>query len=282
MLKTLKFALLLAAFSAPIAVLGQPARELLLVHDFSEIELTPPAEVKVVSFNLHGPPTGRIEDVFRVLESIPGLGDAHVFLLQEVNRGHAGSGDRDIGLELAKRLKTHYAYAVEIEHGRGGGVRGLAILSRFPLEDTRRIQLPVQGPGGRRRIALGSTLRVGEARVRLYNLHLETRIFAASRGEQIGGILKDAAEFSSLPTFLAGDFNTITAAATQTMFQVMEEAGFVSALPGNQVTFQRAFLIRMVLDWIWGRNISILEAGVASQIRVSDHRPLSFIFALDN
>jgi len=279
--KTLRFALFLAALAAPITAFGQPVGELLLVQDFSEIELAAPAEVKVVSFNLRGPPTGRIEDVFRVLESAPALRDAHVFLLQEVNRDHAGSADRDVGLELAKRLKTHYAYAVESEHGKGGGVRGLAILSRFPLEDTRRIQLPVQGPGGRRRIALGSTLRLGATRVRLYNLHLETRISAASRGEQIGSILNDAAQFSSLPTILAGDFNTITAAATQSMFQVMEEAGFVSALPGNQITFERFFLIRMVLDWIWGRNISILEAGVASQIRVSDHRPLSFKFALE-
>ncbi len=264
-----------------MTVLGQPPGELLFVQDFSEAELKAPQEVKVVSFNLHGPPTRRVDDVFRTLESVQELSDAHVFLLQEVNRNHAGSANRDIGLELARRLKTHYVYAVEMEHGKGGGVRGLAILSRFPLEEIRRIQLPVKGPGGRRRIALGATLRVGQTRVRLYNLHLETRIPAAARAEQIGGILKDAAQFSTLPTVLAGDFNTITAAATQSMFQVMEEADFVSALPGNQITFQRSFLIRMVLDWIWGRNITIHEAGVASQVRVSDHRPILFTFALE-
>ena len=197
-----------------------------------------------------------------------------------MNRDHAGSANRDIGLELARRLKTHYAYAVEIEHSKGGGVRGLAILSRFPLEDTRRIELPVEGPGGRRRIALGSTLRLGPVRVRLYNLHLETRISAVSRAEQIEGILRDADRFSSLPTALAGDFNTITAAARQQMFQVMEGAGFASALPGNQTTFQRAFLIRMVLDWVWSRNLSMLEAAVESRIRVSDHRPIWFRFAI--
>lgn len=259
-----------------LALQAQPSDDLLVERDLSQQIPPVPESIQIISFNLHGPPGEHIDQVLDAIQKDQPLSDAHVLLLQEVNRDHAESANRNVGLELARRLKMHYAYAVEMEYQQGGGERGLAILSRFPMQETRRLLLPVEGPGGRRRIALGTTLQLGQARLRLYNLHLETRISSDQRAQQIQAILKDAREFQSLPTVIAGDFNTITSRAVTKMFQVLEGAGFATPLSGDKITFRRAFLVRMVLDWIWGRDVSFEEAAVESKIRVSDHRPLWF------
>jgi endonuclease/exonuclease/phosphatase family metal-dependent hydrolase len=233
-----------------------------------------PDRLRVVCYNLHGPPAERIDEMIELLQSHPALKDAGVLALQEVNRDHLGSANRDVGRELARALQMHYVYAVEIYHGTGGGVRGLAFLSRFALEDIDRVLLPVAGPGGRRRIALGATVLLGDRRLRLYTTHLETRISVKNRGAQINGILAHLERKPAIPTVVLGDFNTFTRGARKKMFEIMEGAGFESSLPGNQTTFQRMFLLRLKLDWIWARDVDVLEANVETDIRVSDHRPL--------
>ncbi len=231
--------------------------------------------VRLVSYNLHGPPTDKIEPLTEALRSEPALRDAAVFSLQEVNRNHAGSGNRDMARELARALKCHYAYAVELEHKNGGGERGLAIVSRYEMSDVERFVLPVEGPGGRRRISLGATIHLGpEKLLRVYDLHLETRISVKERGEQIQAILDHAQRYADLPTVILGDFNTFTNGATRRMNELMEAAGFQCPLAGDEKTFQQKFFLRLKLDWIWARNLKMEGADVEGDIVISDHRPL--------
>lgn len=230
---------------------------------------------RVVSFNLHGPPADRIEPVIEVLKNHDALKGAAVYALQEVNRDHAPSAGKDIAMELARELGSRYVYAVELAHQKGGGVRGLAFLSRYPLSSIERFVLPVEGPGGRRRIALGATFRLGPNRwLRVYNLHLETRISTDDRGRQIQAVLEHARRYSDLPTVILGDFNTITGGAARRMFQIMQNEGFHCPLPGNEKTFQQKFFIRLKLDWLWTKNLTALKADVEGDVVVSDHRPL--------
>ncbi len=233
-----------------------------------------PEVVRLVSYNLHGPPTQRIETMISTLREEPSIRDAAVLLLQEVNRGHRGSGSLDLDEVLAERLGMHYAYAFENFHPRGGGERGLAILSRVPLREVRRVLLPVVGPDRRRRIALGATVDLEGLRMRVYTLHLETRISTENRGRQIQGVLEDAARYPGMPVVIMGDFNTITGSSRRKMFQLMEGAGYTCPLPGDEKTFQQKFFFRFKLDWIWVKGIEPLAAGVEGHVEVSDHRPL--------
>ncbi len=248
-----------------------------LVTEGSYLDRSPqvPETVRLVSYNLHGPPTDKIDAIVEALRSEPSLKDAVVYSLQEVNRDHAGSGNKDIAKELAQALGVHFAYAVELNHKSGGGQRGLALMSRYPMSDVERFVLPVEGPGGRRRIALGATVHLdGQKRLRVYNLHLETRISSSERGEQIQAIIDHARRYSDLPTVVLGDFNTFSGSATKKMFELMEAENFHCPLRGDEKTFQQKFILRLKLDWIWSRNLKTLDADVEGDIVISDHRPL--------
>ncbi len=265
--------ILVAALGFALAGEADPLLDLgTFVSEAPEAPL--PERMRLVSYNLHGPPTKRIPEMIELLQSHPALKDAPILSLQEVNRDHSGSGNKDMARELAQALKMHFAYAVEIEHGKGGGVRGLAILSRYPLSQVERVQLPVEGPGGRRRIALGATVELGQKRLRVYSLHLETRISAKKRVLQLQGLLDNARKYSDLPIAVLGDFNTYASGHTRRVFQLMEEDGFRCPLKGDKKTIQKAFFVRLKLDWIFLKNLTPLAADVEAQIAVSDHRPL--------
>jgi len=233
-----------------------------------------PERFRVVSYNLHGPLAERIDDVMDVLKNHEALQPASLLALQEVNRHHRYSGYKDMAREIARALQMHYAYAVENPYKDGGGERGLAILSRFPLSQVERVVLPHPGPSGRRRITLGATLHVGSERWRVYTLHLETRISVNERAHQITAVLDHANQYRDLPTVILGDFNTISDGAREKMFELMQAADFRPALPGDTMTFQRALIVRLKLDWIWVRQLSVVEARVEGDVKASDHRPV--------
>ncbi|HSR54049.1 MAG TPA: endonuclease/exonuclease/phosphatase family protein [Acidobacteriota bacterium] len=272
-------AIVLPAFLALAAAQENPPDQALrpLVEEGSFASGAAPAHpqrLRLLSYNLHGPPGHRIEEIAEVLESHPELSQSLILALQEVNRDHEKSANEHIGRLLARRLKMHFAYAAEIVHDEGGGVRGLALLSRFPLSQVTRLQLPVEGPGGRRRITLGATVDVAGRPLRVYTTHLETRISAPERAQQIKGILEDAQRFRHLPTVVLGDFNTFAKEHTSHMFELMQEAGFSCPLDGDENTFQSYIFIRMKLDWIWVRGVEALQAEVEGGVASSDHRPL--------
>lgn len=236
----------------------------------------PAEQIRIVSYNLHGPFAKRIDDIKHVLTTHPAITQAAVFALQEVNRHRKETAYRDMARELAQLLDVHYAFAVENSYPEkdGGGVRGLALLSRYPLRDVERTVLPVPGPGGRRRILLGATVYLGTERLRVYTTHLETRISVEQRGEQIKAILNQLERYRSMPTVVLGDFNTITEGARRKMFELMQAAGFSCPMPGRTATFQRLQLLRLKLDWIWIRHLTATKTAVEADVTASDHRPI--------
>lgn len=200
------------------------------------------------------------------------LKDAQIVALQEVNRHHRRTAYKDMASELARALSMCYVFGVENPYKDGDGERGLAILSRFPFSQIERIPLPHTGPRGRNRIAVAATIHLGPKRLRIYSVHLETRISNQEHTEQLLTVLNHATRYGELPTVILGDFNTIRFRRKR-MFALMKQAGFHS-LPNHQITFQRLWVVRRKLDWIWVRNLDVLEAGVVGSITASDHRPV--------
>jgi endonuclease/exonuclease/phosphatase family metal-dependent hydrolase len=231
-----------------------------------------PSEFRILTYNLHGPPDDHMDELVDALRSDPVLKEAAIFGLQEVNRHHRKTGYRDVASELATTLGLYYAFAVENPYKKGGGERGLAILSRFPISQVERIALPHAGPGGRRRIALGTTVHLGPDRLRVYSIHLETRIANRKHADQLTAVVADANRYRELPTVILGDFNTVYFRTEQT-FDLLKASDFQTKLYEGS-SFRKALLLRKKLDWIWTRNLEIFESGVQGQIEVSDHRPI--------
>ena len=104
-----------------------PGDPLVSVGSFAPFPAPPaPEQVRLVTYNLHGPPTKRIDDIIDVLRNHDALEDAAILGLQEVNRHHDETAYKDMARELANALDMHYAYAVELP------IRGEAVNAGWP------------------------------------------------------------------------------------------------------------------------------------------------------
>lgn len=113
-----------------------------------------------------------------------------VLLLQEV--GHTSMDGGAFIAELSERMSLHYAYA-PTDRLENGYTQGLAILSRFPLDEVRvhRLKYHRLRFRSRCRIALAATVEIAGGRIRLVNVHLDTRINTSDRVAQLIPVLDE-------------------------------------------------------------------------------------------
>ena len=232
--------------------------------------------LRVVTWNIHKGIGGvdrryRLERTATVLASLrPDLA-----LLQEVAEGMPRCGSDDQLQELSKGLDMrHVAYGPEHRFRVGG--YGNAILSRFPLTDSDRIDLTI---GKRKQRGLVKTrahakLEHGTRSVLVFNLHLG--LSGSERATQLERFLEChpfAHVHHDTPVVVGGDFNDVWASLGQ---RFLEPAGFVRA--GKlQATFPAALPLRP-LDGLWIRGglslvtSHVVKTGLAAS--ASDHLPI--------
>ncbi len=229
--------------------------------------------------------------------------EADLILLQEVDVGVRRTQYRDIASELARELRLNCVFGREFQElGAGAsGVpayHGLATLSAWPLGHGRIIRfrrqsgfwkprwyIPRIGIFQRRlggRIALATDALVCGQRLRVYNLHLESKGKDDLRLEQLREVLEDARECPE-PTrvILAGDLNLV--AAEGEAAESLTAAGFHDAvrLPKLATTIGNGEFRRgSSIDWIYisGKGCSV--GRVHNDVRASDHYPVSATFKL--
>ena len=216
------------------------------------------ARVKVVSFNIKL--SDRIGPAIDVLRRAP-LADADVISLQEMD---------EAGVEqIAHALDLNYIYYPGAIHPTRHRYFGPAILSRWPITETRKLILPHEAWGRRqRRTATAATIAVRGSCVRVYAVHLETQLKASprQREEQIDVVLSDAAA-TPCPVVIAGDFNS------KGIGHYLERKGFAwpTENVGKTIT---------VFSWdhIFARGLDLPDSDVAGKVRdvngASDHRPV--------
>jgi len=152
-----------------------------------------------VTFNLKwGRAIDRAADLFQR----PGpLRDADLVVLQEVDRP---------GTErLAGALEMSWVYVPSAVHPVPKQDFGVALLSPWPLEESRKLLLPHQNRFRKlRRSAAVATLRSPLGAVRVYGVHFESPVGASNgvRRDQARAVLADAAGWAG-PVIVAGDFN---------------------------------------------------------------------------
>jgi endonuclease/exonuclease/phosphatase family metal-dependent hydrolase len=237
-------------------------------------------KIKVVSFNIRwrsGDDLKKLAHFLKYREDAE-IGGATVLGLQEVDRNKKRSGNKNSAQILATELGMYYAWAappaVSNVHEEETGV---AIFSIYPLADVHRLVLPHKGPGGRRRVALGATIKLGQTEVRVYSVHGETRIPIDCKLGQLKAVMNDLSCYSkTMPAVILGDFNTWEPLAVSETFKLFASAQFHTPFD-EQPTFSRRVLfvpIELKLDWIWLRNLEATGHGIDQTITLSDHWPL--------
>lgn len=218
--------------------------------------------------------------ILRQLERV-GLLQSDLFFFQEVEH-YPERGSLPM-VRLAEHLGYDYIFAPAQRVGRNGA-QGLAILSRYPLQNPKVVRLPrfVLKVNNRCRIALTAVAATPLGAVGLVNLHLDTRINLRQRYRQLQPVIEAA---SSLPqaSLIAGDLNTQNFLWVQNLLplpflhrQVRPVLARLKA-HGYSTPFTRTGRTHawapLKLDWIFLRNLRA-QARRVQKIGFSDHRAL--------
>ena len=238
-----------------------------------------PPQIKIVNYNMRWRGGKDLRALVEALRSDAVIGGAFLIGLQEADRHRARSGNVNTAKFIADELGMHYAWAAPPRAKDDEGTEdetGVALLSLYPLTDVERIVLPHAGPGGRRRVALGATVRLDQTRhLRVYTVHAETRLAIARKTEQWRAVL-DSLHAKHPPDTRAvvlGDFNTIKDKDVRAARRLFADARFDTPFPDDASTWKTLF-VKLKLDWLWLRGLEPIEHGIARHIKFSDHWPL--------
>ena len=236
-------------------------------------------DLKVVTLN-----TARETDVAHILKDVsgvPAVADADVWLLQEIVKVEGAEGS--VAARLADAFGAHYVFAAADVLDGGKLLSGLAILSRYPLQNPRVNPLVHHDLkfNTRCRIGLEATVLAPAGPVRVVNMHLDTRISKDQRVRQVLPVL-DATRDWHEPVVIGGDFNSanirwignvLPIPLGQNQVNPLQAAfrshGFFASPNGTQGTFN-LLGVELNLDWIFTRGFTPVASGVAN-VRFSDH-----------
>jgi endonuclease/exonuclease/phosphatase family metal-dependent hydrolase len=214
-----------------------------------------------------------------------------VLALQEADKQTARAGGHHVARELAEAMKLSWVHApagiprgktpvarqwwLDFEEQIGlydKGDTGVALLSRFPLEEVTRIDLPWQECPWRPRLAMAATISLGHKKLRILNAHVDPHAAIGGQLEQLEVLVAEAEKHTG-PTLIVGDFNTLSRRKCAETRSFMEARGFQTPIPTGTATWRGAG-IRLHADWIFYRDVRITNWGVARPLNVSDHWPI--------
>lgn len=243
-----------------------------------------PSAIKIISYNIRWRSGEEIREIIELLRSDAELGRASIIGLQEADRNKKRSGYTNTARVMANELGMYYAWAAPPLSDRSREREeetGVAILSAYPMTEISRLVLPNEGPGGRRRVAVGATIQIGPRLIRVYSVHGETRIPVQKKLEQLEAVVEDLKSYpKATGAIVLGDFNTLEQQAIENTTQLFTESGFETPFPNSLKTW-KTFIIELKLDWIWLKGLRPSDYGVDRQVRFSDHFPLWVKINLD-
>ena len=234
-----------------------------------------PVEIKIVSYNIRWRGGEDLLRLIELLRSDAEIGGALIIGLQEVDRNRRRTRNVNTARQIADALAMNYVWAAPPSAGEDEEEEtGVMLLSPYPLSDVERLLLPHAGPGGRRRVAVGATVRIGDRAIRVYSAHTETRMNVERKVGQWRAILDDLARRPRTErAIILGDFNTPFDGDARAARALFTAAGFNEAVPPDRSTW-RSYFIEMKLDWIWVRGLEVTDSGINRRIGLSDHWPL--------
>lgn len=233
-------------------------------------------EIKIVSYNMRWRGGKDLRKLITLLREDTEIGGASIIGLQEVDRGKERTECVNTARLMAEELKMNYAWAAppRADEKQKEDETGVAILSRYPLQDVTRLVLPHEGPNKRRRAGVGATVQIGKNKVRVYSVHAETRIPVAKKMDQLRAPIEDLARYPQIErAVILGDFNTIKGKDIRAARQLFDTANFITPFPDDHSTWH-TFIIELKLDWFWLRGLQPQTHGITRRVKLSDHWPL--------
>lgn len=167
--------------------------------------------LRVLSYNIHhaNPPSKKdlidIESIYNTIKST----DPDVVALQEVDVNTDRSGVGNQAKMIAEKLDMYYSFAKAINYQ--GGEYGVALLSKYPIQNEKIYQLPTrEGSNGEPRVLLTGKVKIpGNQEFIIGSTHLDSQKSAENRILQIQELEKIAARNQSNAIIIGGDFNAV-------------------------------------------------------------------------
>ncbi|HKE58066.1 MAG TPA: endonuclease/exonuclease/phosphatase family protein [Pyrinomonadaceae bacterium] len=219
------------------------------------------------------------------------LPQVDILALQEADKRTQRTGGHHVARELAEQMQMNWVHAAAgIPRGVKPKVRqwwldfeepidlhdqgdtGVALLSRVPLTQVTRIDLPWHECAWRPRLAIAADIPFGAGKLRLFNVHVDPHAAAGGQLEQLE-VIANQADTVTGPTIILGDFNTLSKQKCLESRNFLEQRGFTTPFTSGTPTWRGAGL-RLHADWIFSRAVKISRWGVARPLNVSDHWPI--------
>lgn len=223
--------------------------------------------VTVLTYNIHHGNPDRIADVIR-------SSGADVVALQEVDVRRQRSGCVDQAEDIAAALGMTAVFGANYGSGnectgRGEGLHGDALLSRFPVVDRRHTLLP--NGGGEQRGLLEVVLDVDGHRIRAASTHFEYR--SGSERKDQARTVATRLGASAEPVVVMGDLNgeptdAALAPMRKTFTDAWEEAGRGDGFTNPSATPRRR------IDYVFFGSGFAAHAAEVLDTRASDHLPV--------
>jgi endonuclease/exonuclease/phosphatase family metal-dependent hydrolase len=237
-------------------------------------------QVRVLTYNIHhGEGTdGRFdyERLARIIRSV----NPDLVALQEVDQKTQRANGIDQPAELARLTGLHVAFGKALDFSGGG--YGNAILSRWPLLETRTDPLP-SSAGHEPRAVLSVRVKINGAREPFWfaSTHLDHTRDESERLAHVARLNELFAGEPSGPILLAGDLNAVPESkAMQILFTRWSDASAASPQPtipaGNPRSRIDYVLFRPADRW------RVVETRVLAEPVASDHRPLLTVLEWDS
>jgi endonuclease/exonuclease/phosphatase family metal-dependent hydrolase len=241
---------------------------------------TQPQRLRVMTYNIrHGEGMDGRVDLERVARVIIAA-DPDLVALQEIDRQASRTGGVDQAVRLGELTGMHSGFAKFMDFG--GGEYGLAILSKSPIDEMRRLQLPPGKREPRAVLAVRTTPTGWASPVVFVSLHFDWLDDDAERFAQAQSLLEQLGDEDGL-VVLAGDFNDTPESRTmQLVFGSFANADkpaedrltFSSTEPDREIDF----IVYQPADRVTG------TAHVIDEPMASDHRPVvaDFTYEVDS
>jgi len=223
--------------------------------------------VRVLAYNIHhGEGMDSALDLGRIAELIRGV-RPDLVAVQEVDSVVERTGGVDQAAVLGELTGMQHRFGPFMPYQ--GGAYGMAVLSRWPIERTENLRLP-EGDEPRSALSVTVELPRSGARLRFVGIHLyrtEEERLAQARS------LENQIDSDSLPTLLAGDFNSEPGTA------VMKHliAGWQIVDKGEDAFTFPSYSPEREIDYVLLRpsdGFEILSEAVLDEPVASDHRPI--------
>ena len=223
-----------------------------------------PSPLTVVTYNInHGLKVSKAIEAF---EASRRLRRADVIFLQEM--------DEEGTEKMAGALQHDFVY-FPASVSRYGRNFGNAILSRWPLENARKLVLPHRHPVNQvLRIASRATIDFVDLAVAAYSVHTETyTVPVARRRAQIAAIVDDIGPGQS-PVIVGGDFNTVSGRSIKRMVGQFATIGLRRSSAGAGPTVAKLGIRPSAADHVFTRGFCRTGRGKEEVTGVSDHFPI--------